>query len=129
MPPLSFYTTWKHQKTRGFLMFSGGVERGHWHEMGKYSITSKFCWKSLTNTKMTYEDWNSFIFRFKQSFYRKQRSLNNRTKYTKVAIRRCSSKYAFLKISQYSQQNTCWTLFLIKGDSNTGVFMWILRKF
>ena len=29
----SFYTPWKHQKTRGFLMFSGGVEREQWHEM------------------------------------------------------------------------------------------------
>ena len=24
----------KHRKTRGFLMFSGGIERDHWHEMG-----------------------------------------------------------------------------------------------
>ena len=23
----------KHQKTRGFLMFSGGAERSQWHEM------------------------------------------------------------------------------------------------
>ena len=33
MPLVSFYTPWK-QKTRGFLMFSGGVERDHWYEMG-----------------------------------------------------------------------------------------------
>ena len=24
----------KHQKTRGFLMFSGGIERDQWHGMG-----------------------------------------------------------------------------------------------
>ena len=28
MPLVSFYTTWKRQKTYSFLMFSGGVERG-----------------------------------------------------------------------------------------------------
>ena len=37
IPLVSFYTLWKHQKTfgetSGFLMFSGGIERYHWHEM------------------------------------------------------------------------------------------------
>ena len=32
---VSFYTTCKHQKTRRFLMFSGGIERDQWHEMGR----------------------------------------------------------------------------------------------
>ena len=31
---ISFYTPWKHQKTKGFLMFFGGIERDEWHEMG-----------------------------------------------------------------------------------------------
>ena len=26
------YTPWKHQKTSGFLMFSGGIERDQWYE-------------------------------------------------------------------------------------------------
>ena len=26
---------WKHQKTRGFAMFSGGIEKDQWHEMGE----------------------------------------------------------------------------------------------
>ena len=30
----SFYTPSKHQKIFDFLMFSGGVERDQWHEMG-----------------------------------------------------------------------------------------------
>ena len=30
---ISFDTPWK-QKTRGFLMFSGGIKRDQWHEMG-----------------------------------------------------------------------------------------------
>ena len=25
----------KHQKTSGFLIFSGGIERKQWHEIGK----------------------------------------------------------------------------------------------
>ena len=29
----SLYKPWKHKKTRGFLMFAGGIERHHWHEM------------------------------------------------------------------------------------------------
>ena len=34
MPLASFYIPWKLQKTRGFLMFSGGIEKDQWHEMG-----------------------------------------------------------------------------------------------
>ena len=30
----SFYTPWKHKKTRGFLMLAGGIERDQWHELG-----------------------------------------------------------------------------------------------
>ena len=33
MPLVSFNTPWKHQKTSGFLMFLGGIERDWWHEM------------------------------------------------------------------------------------------------
>ena len=33
MPLVSFDTLRKHQKTFGFLMFSGGIERDQWHEM------------------------------------------------------------------------------------------------
>ena len=34
MPLVSFDTPWKHQKTKGFPMFSGGIESDQWHEMG-----------------------------------------------------------------------------------------------
>ena len=30
----SFYTPWKHQKTFGFLVISGGIKWEHWPEMG-----------------------------------------------------------------------------------------------
>ena len=33
-PMFSFYTPWKHQKTSGFLVFSGGIKWEHWREMG-----------------------------------------------------------------------------------------------
>ena len=34
MPRVSFDTTWKHLKPFGFQIFSGGIERDQWHEMG-----------------------------------------------------------------------------------------------
>ena len=27
------YTPWKHQKTRGFLMFSAGIQKYQWYDM------------------------------------------------------------------------------------------------
>ena len=60
----------------------------------------------------------------------------------KAAARMCSSKQTFLKILQYSQENTCVGVFffflklhawksatLLKWDSSTGVFLWIFRSF
>ena len=29
-----FYIPWKYQKTKGFLVFPGGVQLEHWAEMG-----------------------------------------------------------------------------------------------
>ena len=34
MPLVFLYTPRKHQKTSGFLIFSGGIERDQWHEIG-----------------------------------------------------------------------------------------------
>ena len=31
---ISFYTPWKYQKTRAFLVFSRAIKRDKWHEMG-----------------------------------------------------------------------------------------------
>ena len=33
MQPVSFYTTWKQQKTRSFLKFADGIEKDQWHEI------------------------------------------------------------------------------------------------
>ena len=38
MPLISFDTPWKHQKTSVFLMFSGSIKRGQWHEMGWWQV-------------------------------------------------------------------------------------------
>ena len=51
--------------------------------------------------------------------------------------RRCSAKKVFLKILQYSQENTCVgvslrtfkSAILSKRDSNADIFLWILRNF
>ena len=39
---LHFYTTWKRQKTKGFLTFSGAIEMGCWVRMGS-AIQTQFC--------------------------------------------------------------------------------------
>ena len=36
-PMFPFYTPWKHQKTRGFTVFSGSIKWEHWPEMGEAS--------------------------------------------------------------------------------------------
>ena len=38
MPLVSFYTPWKNVKTRDFLMFSGGIEKYYWHEIGQGEV-------------------------------------------------------------------------------------------
>ena len=58
--------------------------------------------------------------------------------HTEAVVQRCSVKKVFLKISQNSQENTCVGVSFLqvlglqlyeKRDSNTGVFLWILRNF
>ena len=38
-PLFYFYTPWKHQKTGGFLMFSGGIEVEHWLKIGLVNLS------------------------------------------------------------------------------------------
>ena len=53
MPLVFLYTPWKHQKTSAFLMFSGGIERDQWHEIGLVvsfrSLWSSFILRNLTS--------------------------------------------------------------------------------
>ena len=73
MPLAFFYTPWKHQKTSGFLIFSGGIERDQWHELGKNLITlmiygfkleqKRCCFRSFfRNCRRDYKRvfWNKF---------------------------------------------------------------------
>ena len=39
---VSIYTSCKFQKTRGFLMFPGGIERGQWHEIAFLTYPEAF---------------------------------------------------------------------------------------
>ena len=47
MPLVPLYTPSKHQKTSGFLLFSGGIERDQWHEMGLKKRLASSLLKSL----------------------------------------------------------------------------------
>ena len=43
-PVSHFYTPWKHQKTFGFLTFSGGIEMWHWTKMGEWKTSFFVQW-------------------------------------------------------------------------------------
>ena len=45
------------------------------------------------------------------------------------SYRSSSIKKMLLKISQFSHENTWWPEILLRGDSNTSVFLWILPNF
>ena len=50
MPLVSLYTPWKHQKTSGFLIFLGGIEREHWQHISYQerlylTLNKSACWK------------------------------------------------------------------------------------
>ena len=51
LPLVSFYTPWKHHKTRGFLMFTGGIERDQWYETGSWGGWRDMC---LNNSLLLY---------------------------------------------------------------------------
>ena len=60
----SFWSPWKHQKTKSFLIFSGGIERECWEEMGlknsdSSQILSKKCHHKFTG------DYIAGIYLFK----------------------------------------------------------------
>ena len=52
---VSFYTSWKYQKTRSLLMFSEGKERTQWHENELIDLQSK---------TIILLGWNQFYQRF-----------------------------------------------------------------
>ena len=46
MPLVFFYIPWKNQKTRGFLMFSGDIEKDQWYKMGLSTQLLSFRYQS-----------------------------------------------------------------------------------
>ena len=58
MPLTSFDTPWKHQKTSGFLMFSGGIKRDQWHEMG-YALNWYSAMLHQSNVQLMFKVNNS----------------------------------------------------------------------
>ena len=54
-PMFPFYSPWKHQKTFGFLLFSGGIKWEHWPSWERslsYCITCSFLVKSTEATRL-----------------------------------------------------------------------------
>ena len=108
---ISFDTPWK-QKTRGFLMFSGGIKK-------RKNILMVNHFGSL---KKTYDLSNHWLTRILYET-------------SEPVTQKCSVKKVFFEISQNSQENTCARVsFLINlqasaADSGTDVFLWILRNF
>ena len=64
-------------------------------------------------------------------YYNYQTAKPNKEAFTRT----CSVKKVFLKISQTLEENTCSRVsfsikfFIKKGNSGTGVFLWILPNF
>ena len=46
IPLVSFYTPWKHQKTSGFLIFSGDIEREQCMEWVKWNVHRKITFEA-----------------------------------------------------------------------------------
>ena len=77
VPLVFLYTPWKHQKTSGFLMFSGSIQRDWRHEMGFWlnikatsywadwkrtsDYVSKFCSAYSCNQRKCHEGVSPFI--------------------------------------------------------------------
>ena len=98
-----------------------------------FTINNFFSFKNfssfLSKILITHFEWNEkYLTKFCYKVY-----------ICRSSQRKCSLKKLLLNISQYSQTDTCRSLFLInlqswrlvtllKRDSNTGVFLWILQN-
>ena len=102
-----------------------------------FTIFTNYIWRIL-NLQSIFNLLHKFLAN--RRINRRQPSCKN-WKGTETVVRRCSSKPVFLKIWKYfSGKHLCRSLFLIKlqvwrpatlskRDSNTDVFLWILRNF
>ena len=122
-----FYTPWKDQKTRGFLMFSGvsektsGMKCVNWIwfvDVMADNITSKFL-KTVFHKFCLVHSWIPwFIYMLADinfSFVNCRFELVSWIYILRSSHRTCSIKKGVLKISQNSQEDTCPRVsFLIK---------------
>ena len=63
---ISFYTHWKRQKTRGFLIFSAGIERDQWHEIGWDKF---YCCRLIFGGLLLIQPKNGFTLLLQLSFW------------------------------------------------------------
>ena len=108
MPLVTFYTPWTHQKTSGFLICSGGIERASdmkWIKAWRHLACPcrLWCWCKVR----------------RRCSLRKS-VLRNFAKFTGKQL--CQS--LFLNKVPGLKPATFW-----KGDSDTSVFLWILQNF
>ena len=66
-----FCTPWKRQKTKSFLTFSGGIEKGHWRKKGEPNISEgKILWiKILTSYEFFISKLHPKIFGLSTWFF------------------------------------------------------------
>ena len=103
----SFYSRWKHQKTRGFLMFSGGIER----ELVAWNGWTYLC---ICLSNPTRSSWLRLITQFlslQKTRICKTIFLNKSFDSSEFCFifrssHRCSLKKLFLNFLQNSQENT-----------------------
>ena len=144
MPLVSFYTPWKHQKTKGFLMFSRGIERdremkwvkNRWDIFTVFSLTLLFMISDylsyITQSYITWKHQKTFGgipfrgYRKRLVAWNELTRLNGLTYWLMMTLdvensrsnhRRCSVRKMFRPTT------------LLKRDSDTGVFLWSLQKF
>ena len=71
MPLVPFNSSWRHGKSRGFLLFSEGIERNQWHEMGQQGNN----YPSVGNTRTPIDTRRRFNV-YKLSIGRRRRSID-----------------------------------------------------
>ena len=66
-PMFPFCSPWKHQKTFGLLVFSGGIKWEHWLEMGLI-IPSEICQEEYENSQEITKEITNKVMRNKNQF-------------------------------------------------------------
>ena len=91
MYQISYYTLWKHQKSWDFLMFSMGIQKDRWHQMGNLWTFIVFveAWTASEFVQLTMR----FSSEHKKSHYRLTTSLFSNSIVSSHSVK---TKWAFL---------------------------------